>query len=224
MTFLQLVQRLHSEAGRQGTAPTTVVGQTGFNLRFVNWVNAAYEEIQALHKTWKFRQMDLDVDITDAARNYTAADLGLTDFGEWKTNYGDVRLYLVVADEKELEYEPWDDYKQVYMIGAARVLPGRPFVYSIKPDNTIDFYPYPDDDYTVTGEYIKSIQSLTLDTSTIIFPNNYHLLLVWKALMSYAAFENAPEIYAKAQDNYDKLIAKMEITELPQIYWGGTLA
>lgn len=227
MSFLTLVQRLHLEAGRQGTAPTTVVGQTGYDLRLVNWINDAYKEVQALHPSWRFRQIEIDADgsvsITNAARNYSATDLGFTDVGEWKTNYGDLKLYSAVADESPLDYYPWDDYKDVYLIGSARTTTGRPSIFTVKPDNSLDFHPFPDDTYYLTGEYVKSIQSMAADEDVPLFPTAYHDIVMWRALMLYASHEGAPEVYATGQENYDRILSQMEITELPQIEWRGTL-
>jgi len=54
MNYLQLVQRLSSEVGASGTGPSSVLAQSGANLRLVNWVNSAWLEIQGLHNTWNW--------------------------------------------------------------------------------------------------------------------------------------------------------------------------
>jgi hypothetical protein len=228
MNFLSLFQRLHSEAGRQGSTPTTVLSQTGMNQRLVNWIVTAYEDVQSEHQSWLFRQEEFTGQLSNGVSNYLATTFSITDFSAWKINYDHDRLsgitiYVSTTDEEYLEYVPWDDFIPNYRFGSSRTQTQRPSVVTIKPDFSLEFWPIPNATYNVAGEYYKSIQTLTTDLNEPIFPD-YHMIIVWKALMYYGAFEGAPEVYAHGQEQYNKLLAALEINQLDKITYGSPLA
>jgi hypothetical protein len=229
MTFLQLVQRAHVESGRQGAAPTTVIGQTGMNQRFVNWVLTAYEFIQGMHETWLFRQKEFSFPTVNAKQNYApVADLAYTDLGAWKfnpdnNNLSGIKLYSSVADEQHLECFAWDDYRDTYKLGSNRTQSGRPTIFTIKPDMSMDLWPIPDAIYTVSGEYVRDLQTMAADGDVPILPD-HHMLIVWKALEYYGAYEGAGDVYAHGQNEFDILIPKLELNQLQKICWGSPLA
>ena len=229
MNFLQLVQRLHSETGRQGIAPVTVLGQTGMNQRFVNWILTAYEDIQGLHESWLFRVTDFSFPTISTVQNYTPAGVSLSGLASWKFNsdyncLSGIRLYSSIPDETDLQYLLWDDYKENYKFGSTRLTSGRPTVFSIKPDMSMDLWPIPDAVYTVNGEYVKQVtaQTLTNNTDIPVIPDQ-QLIIVWKALMYYGAFEGAPEVYAHGETQFNNALNKLEYNQLPKITYGPSL-
>jgi hypothetical protein len=228
MTFLELVVRLHAEAGVAGTAPATVVGQTGILLKLVNWIVAANDDIQNLHPAgWKFLQTAFSFVTVADQRNYTEAEAGITvGVSEWKTDAGSTRLYLLAADESYLVYYDWDLFRLTYKTGSARTVTGRPIVYTIKPDNTMELGAIPDAVYTVNGEYFKQAQTLdvTVDTNLSLIPSQYHMAIVYRALMFYGADKGAPDIYSHGNNEYKYLLGKLEKNQLPRIRYGAPLA
>jgi hypothetical protein len=228
MNFLQLVQRLHTETGRQGTAPSTTTGQTGMNARLVNWINTAYEEIQSLHESWLFRIGEFSFSTIASTQNYTAAGVSLTDFSQWKydpdhNNLSGIRLYSAEADEQDLVFVPWEDFRTNYKYGSSRSIESRPTIFSIKPNMSMDLWAIPDAVYTVNGEYIKDTDVLSGNTDSPLFLD-YNMIIVWKALMYYGAYEGAPEVYAFGENQYGKLLNSLERTQLPQLLYGASLA
>jgi len=225
MNFLELVQRLHSEAGIQGAAPATVIGQTGMNLRVVNWTLTAYEEIQGLHETWLFRQEEFSFPTIATVQNYTTASVSLDDLAAWKIepDGSGIRIYSAVSDESDLSYYPWDQFRAIYKFGSFRTQSERPSEFSIKPDMSMDLWPIPDAVYTVNGEYIKKVQTMTANDDEPVIPD-YHMIIVWRGLMYYGAFEGANDAYSHGQTEYKKLLAKLTINQLPKIVWGAPLA
>lgn len=228
MTFLQLVQRAHNEAGRQGEAPTTVIGQTGMNQRFVNWILTAYEFVQAMHETWFFRQKEFSFPTVNAQQNYTPAALAYTDFSAWSFNpdssqLSGIKIYSSMTDEQHLEYSEWKEYLNLYKYGSSRTLSQRPWVFTVKPNMSMDLWPIPDAVYTVSGEYIMSMKTMTADADVPIMPD-YHMSLVWKALEYYGAFEGAGDVYAHGSNEFAVLIAKLEVNQLPKPQYGDPLA
>ncbi len=227
-TFLKLVQRLFSETARQGVAPTTTVSQSGMNQRLINWINTAYEDIQNLHETWIFRRKEFEFSTIAAQANYTYNEVGLTDLASWFFNpdhnhVSGIRAFLTENDEQDLIFFPWEDFRANYLYSANRSVTTRPTVFTIKTDQSIQLWAIPDKVYTINGEYIAIADTLDGDTDTPVF-NQYQMIIVWRALMFYGAFEGAPEVYAHAENEYKALLRKLEFNQLPRMGYGPPLA
>lgn len=220
MNFLAGVQRLRLECGISGTGPVSVVGQTGEMLELVTWYNSAYEDIQNLHKTWRFMRDDYTFNTIASTPAYTPSGAGITDLGEWIQR--DVRVYLNADDEQQMAYEDWDLFREVRDIGT--VQEGRPSVFSIKPDNSIVLWPTPDTEYVVRGEYYKKAETMSADGDVPIFPSQFHMIIVWRALITYGAGMAAGEKLTLGQAEYVRLRRSMESSQLPRIKWGAPLA
>lgn len=224
-TFLQLCQSLAKEAGVSSTGPTTSVSQSGEMLRMVNWIQTAYEELQGNHPNWDFLRNDLSFNLIAGTATYTPTAAGLSELMTWKTD--SLRAYLTatgVNDELCLTYMPWDVFRDVRLIGANRTASGRPMEFTVQPNNSITFWPNPSAVYTVVGEYWKRPQTMSLDADEPLMPRQFHMILVWQALMYFAPYEADPTTYANGERQYKKLISKLELDQLPELSMSGALA
>jgi len=232
MNFLSLCQELRSESGIQGTGPTTVVGQTGFHLQIVNWINKAYRDVQNLHPNWFFMTKDFSFPTIATQREYQngsgVGKTGLTDLKDWNvTEAGDIRCYLTsagVSNEQYMEYIPWAQYRQAYLYGSRRTQTDRPRFFSIQPNQGLNFYPVPDDVYTIIGEYFQKPDQMTLDADVPNFPEDFHEILVWRGLMLYGAFDAANERYSHGKNEFGRLKRALELNQLPKFQYGAPLA
>jgi len=229
MTYLQLFQRFIRECSYTGSTPTTVVGVTGDRLQALDWLNDAYNDIQIHQTNWRFMKKDFSFTTTDGTRNYSVTTIGLTDFDRWKIHeFGDARLYVTstgVSSEQYLEYLHWEDYRRNFVFGATRTAEGRPSYISIKPDNSLDLYLVPNsDDYTVVGQYYRSPAVLSADADEPLFPSQFHKIIIWRAMMFYGNFYNAPEKYDQGQNEYKKLLRRLQFDQLPKFTFGSPLA
>lgn len=246
MNLLELVQDLHTETGSTISEPTTVVGQTGLHGRLVGWIQKADRDIQNMHPNmWRFLKTELSFTTTEYVNEYTPTEAGAADLSSWVRrgmtcsnpepsdfieSGGEVITMsgspaYVNYEEWQVSYMRWEDYRPAYVYGSFRIQYGKPTVFSVNPSNSIVLWPFPNDEYTVTGEYYKKPQAMTIaDASTSVIPEQYHDVLVWRALMFYGAHEGANEVYEHGQNEYKKILRKMELTELPEIQWGAPLA
>lgn len=225
MTFLELVQRLHQEAGMSGTSPTTVLTPVGETKRAVAWILSAYDSIQNERKGWAFLIDDFSFATIGAQQEYDPTDATIItdqDLSSWVLE--SVKVYSAAADENFLGYATWRDFNDLYKISSFRTSTGRPSVFSITPAKKMALWPIPDAVYTVNGQYRKKVGTMTLDASEPIFPGEYHMAIVWRALMLYAGYEEAQTVYAHASGEYNKLMVAMRRDQLPPICWGRTLA
>lgn len=228
MNFLQLSQRLRQEAGLSGSGPTTVVDQTGMSGQIVDWINTAYMDVLMQHANWRFMQDDFSFETTASKREYTPTEAGVTDLDSWKVDdYGSFRIYLSasgVANEQYLYPLFWDDFKQMYLFGTTRTAEGMPNYFAVQPDQSLNFYLVPDAVYTISGKYFKAPAEMSADADEPIIPDQYHMIIVWRALMFYAGFDAASEKYATGKSEYTKLLMRLEINQLPQMTFGAPLA
>lgn len=222
MNKLALCQRLAQEAGisgaSNGTLPSATTGQTGEMLQVVRDIESAYEELQNMRPNWLFMREDFSFNLVAGTATYTPTTAGLTDFRAWRTDT--FRIYRTSTgsdDEQWLDYVPWDVFRDAYLLGPERSASGRPFKFTVQPDKTLQFYPKPDAIYTVVGEYQLRAQTLASNTAEPLFPDNFHLILVWMALMKHARREGAPELYAQGKESYGPLMDALKRDQLPPV-------
>ena len=224
MTRLSLLTRLRSECvGVSGAAPTTTLAQTGDMLNLVNWIDSAYEDIQNMRRDWNFLRDDFTFQTVAAQQTYTPTQAGAVnatpaeDLGEWITD--SMRCYLTatgVSAEIDLDYVPWDDFRETYMKGSIRATTGQPHVVTVKPNHSLMLWPIPDAVYTVVGEYYQTPSAMTADASVPILPSRFHMLIVWRALVFYAGHAAAPETFAVGKAEYDKMLSQLMRAEAPR--------
>jgi hypothetical protein len=200
-TFLELVQSLRQEAGVSGSGPSTVISQTGMLKKLVDWTSRAWNQIQNSRPDWLWMVKEFTFNTTSGSGNYTAAGVSITDFGEWERD--SFRIYLTsagVADERELAWVDYDDWRSIYATGTQ--VDDYPIYFTIKPDKSIQLAPIPNDIFTVRGDYRQSAQSLSANTDEPGLPSRFHDLILFRALMYYGANEGAPDIYVSAKEDY----------------------
>ena len=209
MNYLQLAQRLRAEAGLSGTGPASVVSQTGMDKKLVDWVSTAWEEIQTMRNDWRFNWTEGTIPLTAGVDAYLPSNLGLSDVNVWIRN----TFHIVDGLNKLwLGHVDWPTFKRSYETTEQN----RPTVFTISPDQTIRLSHVPDQNYTLKAEYFRTPQILQQNGDTPRCPERYHMAIVYKALMMYAAHDDAVPTFADANVRYMALINKMESTELPQ--------
>lgn len=226
MNFLALVTQLASECGP--IAPTTVVGQTGNSLRLVNWINAAWMDIQMAHQDWNWMRTSLTPFATvngQATYSPTAAPLSLTDFGSWVRD--SFRVYDTVAgvsNETFLDYIPYEDWRNTYLKGAMRSTYSRPRVVTVTPDNSLAFGHIAASGYSIVGDYYKLPTQMAADADVPILPVQYHMAIVYRAMMFYGMFYAAGEVYQRGETEFTKMMMRLRSDRLPDIRIGGAMA
>jgi hypothetical protein len=223
MNFLQICQRARQEASISGTGPSTVVSQTGELGKLIAWVLTAYQDIQDKHTSWNFLRFDFEFPTIATSSTYLPSAVSLAEHARWKDD--SLRIYLTsggVSGQRRLRYRDWDWFRDYRQIGAIQT--GQPIEFSIRPDKSLVFWPTPDAIYTVTGEYWMRAQTMSANSDEPLIPAQFHMAMVWKALMYYAADQGAAEVYTSAQTEFTRLMGKLETDQLPRIRLGGALA
>ena len=199
-TYLELSQALARESGTiSGTNPTAVASQTGRLLKIVNWIDQANVAIQNLHADWRWMQKTFSGDTSSGSGQYTPASWSITDLRDWLrdnrvTGYQPHTIYLTtdgVAGEGALLEITWQQWRTTY--GRGSQTNNFPSQYAISPAGEFSLGPIPDDTYTINGEYRQAAVRLTADGDIPAMPAAFHEIIVWRALMMLAEFDEAAE-------------------------------
>lgn len=191
MTFLQLVQALKREASVSGALPSTTVGQTGEMARLVEWVQAAHNSVQTERLDWKFLWKTATV-ASSSKTPALAADVNLLDVN---------RFLLDGVPIQAIEYI---DYEVPLVATTAK-----PTYVVIMPNNTIMYDNTPDVSYTLSYDYYRTPLILAADADAPLIPAQFQLAIVGDALMRYANYESANELYAQGSAMFQEYMRKL---------------
>lgn len=215
MDYLALCKRVHLLArfgeDRPGTAPSTVLAQTGPLAEIVSWVNMTYEDIQRERAHWNFRSKIGTLTMVVNQSVYTPASAGITDFEELlASEAGEENPFVGVyfgtrSDESKCWYIPYEEWKGgIYDRGIITSGAGRPAYFTQAPDGTLIFYPKPERIYSVMVPYVRTIHSLAADADLPIIPTKFHILIVWRVIRDY--YCTTREGTRELRENSDKQI------------------
>lgn len=207
MTFLELCQRLRQECGVAGTGPQDVSGQRGEYQRLIDWVRDAWAEIQLERRDWRFNWALGELELREGERVYDLPD----DFDRWDADT------LRLAGDR-LAVLGWDAMRDLPPTG------GAPRRAAISPNGQIHLDGAPQEDGRLTFEYWRTPQRLYHRHEVPRLPERYHMLIVYRAMLQYALYEEAVAVTQQAIANEARLMRQMVISELPAIRTTGALA
>lgn len=227
MNCLQLINRARQECGVTGPDLTTITGLTGESARFLNWINAAWVDIQTAHEDWQFLRETFQFNTVAGQWQYTATDAGVSaTFGNWKRDsFRASSVGASYGDEQLLNFMDWDEFRNLYQYANMRNTQARPVVVTIvPPDEDLGFGSIPDQAYVVVGEYYKKPAEFTTATEEPTLSAKFHPMIVYRAMMFYAGYEAATEVYQRGELEFKRLMNRLEIDQLPDLVSGPPLA
>ena len=200
-----------------GGGPTTITGQTDLVAKIITWVQQAWIDIQLMRPNWNFMMEDFTFPTVADQRDYTADDNSITDLALWDTESFLIFLTSTGASEEHfLVYRKYREWREQYRAGMAARDAGYPQIITIMPSTALRLEPKPNAIYTLSGEYKRTAQTLTAESDLPTgLPDNFHPIIVWRALQYYASFEDAPEVADMAETKFDDLLLRLENEELP---------
>ena len=184
-------------------------------------------KIQNLHADWRWLQKTFSGDTTSGAAQYTSASWSISKLRDWArddlvTGYQPHTIYLTatgVSDESTLREISWHQWRTRY--GRGTQTNNKPSEYAISPAGEFSLGPIPDDTYTVRGEFRERATVLAADGDIPAMPAAFHDIIVWKALMLLAEFDEATEQRATAELKYVTMLEDLERDQLPIVSLGG---
>lgn len=212
MTYLELCQALRTEAGLSGTGPATVVGQTGMYGKLVDWIQEAYAEILDMYP-WSFLWTRVTPTLTSGQTVYDGTDFtpAITDLGKV---YAQNMLEITTASRPRIYYRDWPSIDRASTDGAV----GPPRYFSRRPDDSLHFYPVPDDDYEIQMDYQRIAPVLAANTDEPLIPDaTLHKIIVWKALEYYGQHNEDMTSAQYAARQFNNLLSRMVDRYAPAI-------
>ena len=232
MNFLQLVQRIKRKCRVAGasTLPTTVVGQNEEFARLVDFANEAWMNLQLERPDWKWMRNSMTFPTVAGQATYTLAQIestgsGFTNFGNW--DLSTFRAYTTSVgtdDENILSWMSYDLWRDTYQRGATRNTQSRPIQFTITPALGMGLGVTPAAGYTISGDYYKVATEMVADSDTPALPVQFHMAIVYGAMMLYGVSEAAPEVYDEGKAEYTKMLTRISSQQLKRMGIGGPLA
>lgn len=208
MDFLSLCQRVRQETGISDSGPSQVTGQTGDFKRIVDWTNEAFMRLQSYRDDWNWLWTTDSISIAEGEAVYSVP-----------STMANIIVESVYANGVRLDPVAYSDYRahnQTIDSGTATA-------FTIRPDGRIALNALPDAALTMTFEGYREPSYFAEGISVPPFKSRYHMVIVWDALMEYALFDEAPELFQKAKANYDELLAELVADTLPEIKAAGSI-
>jgi len=230
VNYLELCNSLHEKTGESGADLTAVTGQSGYNLKIVNFIKNAWIDIQNKHTTWRFLRHEALPTITDTNNTIDADAWTVTNLSLSIDEYhkGTFSIYLTatgISDESNLTYVPWESWKKYFGISYDDGVTNRPTHITIDPDtDDLIVGPTADGSYTVSFAFNAAPVTLAADSDTPNIVSSLHEIIVWRALERYGNREESKWDVAEAKREYKSFIRRLEKRELPESTIGGPLA
>lgn len=220
MNYLQLVQRAVLKAGAKVAVPTTVVGQTGINQLFVDWVADAWKEIQ-VERLGYYPRVSRDLSMSLVAGTYEYS-LPITLEG---VDTRSLTVDLAGEAQTPVFFCTYDHYRT--RLDRQVRADGKPQYFTLTPSNTLVFWPNPDAAYTLRydgiliAQIFDSTDAAGVGSSDILEPTGlreeYQDAVVWQAIMNYAMhFEDGSKL-AEAQAKMRPYIKYFEERFMPTV-------
>lgn len=197
MNFLQLCQRLRQETGISDSGPSNVTSQTGDMKRLVDWVQDSWMRIQTLHRDWQF--MWFEDSLTDTGSEVARPDA----VGEF--------IYLSIGG-RILQKVHHLDLALSDTVTSYAELPNKRIRFNKALDGAVVNY----EAYRKPRYFQEGIEAPSM-------PERFHMIIVWRALLDYAIFDEAPELTQKGRLHYEQLLAELNQDQLPEFQVTGPL-
>ncbi len=147
-------------------------------------------------------------------------------FGNWADqNFRCNTTAVGYADEMQLDWIPsYDAWRDTYLMGNDRLVRTRPTAVTIGPELSVALGYTPTGEYTIGGSFYLKPSEMVAATDVPALPSEYHMAIVYKAMMLYGASESAPEVYDDGENWYRDFLARILNQQLPPIQAGPALA
>lgn len=201
MNFLQLCQRFRREAGISGTHASTASTVT-IDMKVQDWINDAWMDIQ-LSRRWDWMRSNVTFNTVSGQRDYTSSDAaGIALIRRWDERFS------YISDSNSIRYPlywlAYHELREVFERSTAQS--GRPQYIAVKPGSAMQlrmsYTPSAAEGVSLWGWLNGTYLSGNTDEPEL--PTSDHMIIVHKALMSYALKEAQGELLLSAKQGYEE--------------------
>jgi hypothetical protein len=209
VTFLELCKRLRQECGGSGSGPPSVTTATGEDRLWVDWINDAWLELQALRPDWYWMWEPAEISVVAGTRTYALASTTL-------------RRDSLRLDGDPVSLIEWPVFERQY--GVPYVGSTRPTACSIRPDGNLVLATEPVEDGALAYEHYRVPVPMAGNDEAPTLPARYHLLLVCDGMRKYGFYDNAPEVLQRGDIEYQRMLARLARDTMSRVNVPGPLA
>jgi len=198
MNFLELCRRVAAESRTVDNGlPATVENQRGRLGKIVTWTAEAYVEIQNHRLDWIWMEQAFSVPLVIGQAKMDKSDVNADRLGAWLIGKDPLtgRERLLVVDHsgqfKPVTAMPWAEFRDRYIRSAEAERRDLPRYCAADPLGFLRLWPTPDQAYTLNGLYRPSPQRLSKNDDVPEMPEEHHMIIVWKALITLSAHDEA---------------------------------
>lgn len=225
MDFVSQLERLRVECGVSGHAITDVTTVTGEHARLKGWLQQAVLDVQRESGgLWEFLRKEGSHTIPLNGSLLNVSEWAAGTVGQWKIDefriapFGSAR-----GVSTPMVFVPYDQFRNG--VGLLTTPAAKPIYFTVRRgDKALLVAPQADAQYTLFFDYWSAPIGLEDNNDVPIYPVEFHMIGVYKAMIDYALYESAPEVLRRAQDRYDEMLHSMRMQQLPVPTWGGPLA
>lgn len=205
-------------------AITRTQNQVGEAARVVGWVAEGYQEILRDQRFgYNFVKEELEAPLVPGQFTYTGAELGAPRLIEWDTYTARVGPMGNLNGEQFLNRMLYPDFRNRWRFGSNRNVQSIPLDVSVDDRVRLVLGPIPDFAHTLIIEYTASAPPLILEEDVPLIPERFQSIIMWIALRHYGLYEAAPEVVARADLNYNKVLSSMLLDQGDEITVGAPL-
>ena len=236
MTYLELCKFVHRFCGSgdalPGTAPTTTVGQTGYLYEITQWVNDAYGDIQKEQSQWAFMNDTVNGQslnsVSGASFSFLVAQIpDIDEVLPFKDRNGNryITVYPLASGVSASTPVWYEDYSVWRGFRDRGTIPtGTPTSFTLAPDKSILLYPNaPNINYLLSFNYRRTVDVLSGDSATPIFPERYHDAIAWRAIWLWAIQRRELNMYEMAKREFETSMDQLRREQLPEMTFNQTL-
>lgn len=189
MNFLGLVQKVDELSLIQGQVDS-VTPAGGFQTSMVGAVQRANHDIHMARKDWLFNYTMIQVPLSTVLNSYTP-----TTIRYWESMFYNNRPLRTLPYQRYLG-EDWTQN------------PTEPYIYTVAPNKSLIFNDS-DDDYIVNAQGYLLPDSLENNTDEPRLPEEYHYLIVYKALEILGSSIYLGNLIEQYMKSYDEMYGQM---------------
>ncbi len=211
MQFIQMAQAVRKLVGLQGSGPSSV-DATGVEGMFIELVKTSWKDIQNSRSKWKWMRDEKTFSMVVGTTAYTPATVfgPVNRFKHW---YKDTFFVTVGGQKTPLRFVEFDTFRDRHINDTTNA---PIYDFTIRPKDSALIFTPPDSTYTITCCYHKSNQDLSAATDIPELPEDFHLVIVYKAVASYALSMAISHIYQEYSMEYNKLYGSLLRDQLPR--------
>jgi hypothetical protein len=228
-TWLDLSKALRREAGVQGDGPSSVENQQGMYANIVQWIDQAWLHVQGLHNNWDFMWATGTI-TSNGSRDYVLSPVPGRIYPRSIRATDGVPIDgpvvdgdIVVPKASHVDFIDWLRFNELYKLyDGSKEQPPTVMTLLPNPRGTVRFSDRVPAGWTITFEYQAEPSRFANGSAHTTIPDPYDDIVVFKGLIDYGLFYNAPEAVQHGQARYEDLLGTLRERHLiaPQIRIG----